>query len=253
MRITISQREKHSCIYILLVFFCLSSVSFSFIIDWGFQINQFDDEDQEKLNKFPETSNGLINITSPENRTYTAPMTGYYLATYGFESDADGILPSYLTKVDDYPITVISSRNAHNKVLWFDDNGYSYRASCFNSFGTNVGNGTIEFWFSVDDAYDRTGLILRQDTNATVSMGSRYDKWKYHTATQIDLNMQKASGGDMPSPLDNTWHHIRIAFECTTGNFMGLDQYTWKCWIDGIESASMPFRNNESFSNNFYM
>ncbi len=199
------------------------------------------------------TSDGEITIITPENITYTGPMTGYFPATYGFESDSDGVFPSSLTNIGTYSISVISSRNGHNKVVWFDDNGYSYRASCDSKFGTNITHGTIELWFLIDDASDRTGLILRQDTNDTVNMGTRYDKWKYHTPTEVDLNIQKASGGDMDSPLNNIWHHVRIAFEATTGNYLGLEQYTWKCWIDGIESATMGFRNNKSYVDNFYM
>ncbi|MHA2096962.1 MAG: LamG-like jellyroll fold domain-containing protein, partial [Candidatus Hodarchaeales archaeon] len=210
----------------------------------------------QKINPEVDTlaiSAGEITIITPENITYTGPMTGYFPATHGFESDTDGTFPSSLTNIGTYPISVISSRSGHNKVVWFDDNGYSYRASCDNKFDTNITHGIIELWFLIDDASDRTGLILRQDTNDTVNMGTRYDKWKYHTATELDLNMQKASGGDMDSPLNNVWHHVRIAFESTTGNYLGLDQYTWKCWIDGIESATMGFRNNKSYVDNFYM
>ena len=194
-----------------------------------------------------------INIITPLNKTYSAPMTGYYPATYGFEGDPDGILPPYMIKVDPYPISVYGSRNGRNKVLWFDDNGYSFRASCKNNFSSNINSGTIEFWFLVDDAYDRTGMGIQHDTGQLVNFGSRYDKWKYANATVVDLNIQKATGGDMDSPLDNTWSHVRIDFEATTGNYMGLDQYSWKCWIDGIESAPMPFFSNEIFADNFYM
>ncbi|MFX0006167.1 MAG: hypothetical protein ACFFAV_05495 [Candidatus Hermodarchaeota archaeon] len=226
-------------------FMLFSSVNYSFILE---NLK----EDPINLHEL-RISGPEININTPENITYTEPMSGYYPATYGFESDTDGTLPSYIVNLGDFPISVVSSRSGHNKVLWFDDNGYSYRASCYNNFSLNVDNGTIELWFLIDDAYDRTGLITRQGDTALVQFSSRYDKWKYHTSTQTDLNMQRATGGDMPSPLDNTWHHIRIDFECTTGKYSGLDQYAWKCWIDGIESAEMPFQNNATFADNFYM
>ncbi|MFX1281422.1 MAG: hypothetical protein ACFFA3_18890, partial [Promethearchaeota archaeon] len=194
-----------------------------------------------------------INIITPANKTYFEPMSGYYPATYGFESEYDDSLPSYLTLVDTYPISVISSRTGHNKVLWFDDNGYSYRAGCSNYFNNNISSGTIEYWFLVDDAYDRTVSGIRQGTNYTVNMGSRYDLWRYNDGVTVDLVIQQATGGNMPGPLDNTWHHIKISFECTLGNYMGLDQYTWKCWINGIESTAMPFYSNEPYTDNFYM
>ncbi|MFX0029869.1 MAG: hypothetical protein ACFE8B_11705, partial [Candidatus Hermodarchaeota archaeon] len=196
---------------------------------------------------------GVIKVHSPLG-VYTDPMEGYYPATYGFESEVDNTFPQYMINDGSFPIKVKAEKNGHNKVLWFDDNGYSYRADCHNNFNSGRNRGTIEFWFLVSDASDRTGMQARQGTSNLFSFGSRYDKWKYATATEIDLNIQKATGGDMESPLDNTWHHIRIDFECRySGSYMGLDQYTWKCWIDGVESAEMPFSNNIAYADNFHM
>ncbi|MFX1316940.1 MAG: hypothetical protein ACFE9T_13845, partial [Promethearchaeota archaeon] len=47
---------------------------------------------QEDL--LPKLNAEVINLTTPENKTYFDPMSGYYPATYGFESVNDGALPS---------------------------------------------------------------------------------------------------------------------------------------------------------------
>ena len=42
----------------------------------------------------PRSSANEITITTPENITYTEPMSGYYPALYGFENDFDGNNPT---------------------------------------------------------------------------------------------------------------------------------------------------------------
>jgi hypothetical protein len=67
-----------------------------------------------------------INIITPENTTYTSPMSGYYPATYGFENDQNGQTPTdwvYNAPIGD--ANVIEEFDGHNKVVkLLDLNGY---------------------------------------------------------------------------------------------------------------------------------
>lgn len=52
--------------------------------------------------EIPKTSAGEITVVSPENKTYTEPMSGYYPATYGFENEPDRTTGTALTFLDEY-------------------------------------------------------------------------------------------------------------------------------------------------------
>ena len=70
-------------------------------------------ESNIQKNVFPKPSQPDIDIITPENATYTDPMSGYYTATYGFESDTSARLPDFgtIAFVDefyrDYSITYL--------------------------------------------------------------------------------------------------------------------------------------------------
>ncbi|GAG53987.1 unnamed protein product, partial [marine sediment metagenome] len=48
----------------------------------------------------PRASAGEIIIVTPENKTYTEPMSGYYPATFGFENEVDGTTGTSIDFVD---------------------------------------------------------------------------------------------------------------------------------------------------------
>ncbi|MFX1343458.1 MAG: hypothetical protein ACFFAI_00005, partial [Promethearchaeota archaeon] len=82
--------------YIFLVIFLFSTIFLNFILVFQTMDNLlFFDTDQE--NNFNDLNLKLsaqdINITTPENNTYTKPMSGYFPASYGFENDIVGENP----------------------------------------------------------------------------------------------------------------------------------------------------------------
>ena len=185
-----------------------------------------------------------INITTPENKTYTEPLSGYYPATYGFENDNTGDDPYGWTIVEDPSCfgDVVSDFSGHNKVLRLRDNNggggqnvhatYTYENSTY---------GYIEMWISSSDVTDRLMIEMMDYDGGTYAFRLELDNGNWiHLASTI----QKASGGDIDSPVNNQWYHVRIAFESTFGGFEGLLQYEWKVWIDGIESVAIVFDNN---------
>ena len=62
---------------------------------------------------------GYYWFSMPDNITYTDPMSGYYPATYGFESDKNGDSPyGWVDTCDTNAyVQVVESIDTHNKVL----------------------------------------------------------------------------------------------------------------------------------------
>ena len=59
-----------------------------------------------------------ITIITPENKTYTAPMSGYYPGTFGFENDLAGEFPTgFVRSGSDDVVEVIEGVAGHDKVL----------------------------------------------------------------------------------------------------------------------------------------
>ena len=235
-------RKKYRIfLVIILVASVFSVILFSNSVKYDSTIENIDDTiDLYDL----RVSGPQINITTPENKTYTGPMSGYYYGTYGFESDATGTFPSYFTddSTSSCKAEIIASRDGHKKVFWFDDNEFSYKASVNNYFN-NQTYGTVEYWVQSNDVTDRYFVSLQNiDEGISAQLVLRDDSWRDASNNIV----QKASGGNMDTPIDNQWYHVRMDFECTTGGYMGLNQYEWKIWIDGVESVAMPFFTDTS-------
>ncbi|MHA2182260.1 MAG: hypothetical protein ACXAAH_12655, partial [Promethearchaeota archaeon] len=179
-----------------------------------------------------------ISIVTPENKTYTEPLMGYYLSTYGFENEDDGTTGTNIGFVNatlNSIQQVIPSFNGHKKVLEVFDSSGSLYSAARGDFLEQV-NGTVEFWMSTDDAtkysgayighkIDGQGIILKIDDN---KFSRYYNGW---------LDIGKAA-------TDDTWYHIRIDFECGSGNYSGLSADKWQVWIDGELFGSYDFREN---------
>ena len=48
---------------------------------------------------------------------------------------------------------------------------------------------------------------------------------------------------------NDKWYHMRIDFECTNNNYLGLDKNQWKITINGTEYGNYDFWNDMSFIN----
>ena len=84
---------------------------------------------------------GGINLITPENKTYTEAMSGYYPATYGFENDEEGNFPSgWIDNSTDPACTVevIDQYDGHNKVMrLYDPNDERARAKMYFNLPQN--------------------------------------------------------------------------------------------------------------------
>ena len=177
---------------------------------------------------YPKANNSEINILSPENTSYSQ-NTGDYMNSYDFNEIFE-YTDSYgrLNELDD-----------HRNILKIKyGNGFTIQ----NQFSRT--NGTFEFYLRTDDASDRTVISFEgDDTIAHINFYILNDEWYYldwdSQSTQI-INLT-----DNYKPLDDIWHHVRIDFECSTGNYNGLSQETWKLIVDGHSSNTFSIFRSE--------
>jgi len=134
---------KNKCVILgVIILLCLSCL-ISFV---HLEINYIDPDFKEEI--LPKLNNQNINITTPENKTYNSPMSGYYSATFGFENDKNGNLPVGWTDYshDGCGTKVISMLDGHKKVLELWDKNNSGYSKIYNNFLPQT-SGTIEWWW----------------------------------------------------------------------------------------------------------
>jgi len=78
-------RFSNNKIRIFTLLVVISIIIANFTLLSGFFINSFNKKKTDSLNYYkPMTNAQDITIITPENKTYTESMSGYYPATYGF-------------------------------------------------------------------------------------------------------------------------------------------------------------------------
>ena len=103
--------------------------------------------------------------------------------------------------------------------------------------------GTIEFWLRTTDHGSN-----KQQYISFVKGTGQWNESDYLFAIVMNLNGWNNRGdrviNEVPTLEDNVWFHCRIDFECTSGNYTGLDQYYWRFTVNGIPSDPLPFLND---------
>lgn len=154
-----------------------------------------------------------INIITPENKTYTKPMNGYYPATYGFENDVIGSDPDgwSVSEPGLQSVQVISNVDGHNNVLeLFDtESGAGDIAIVNNSFSPQT-SGTIEFWYRTSGFLEDQSF--RTEYNLDISI--------YFSVSSGNFQYYNASGWHVLAPHNNDqWYHIRFDFDCASDTY----------------------------------
>ncbi|MFX1276125.1 MAG: hypothetical protein ACFFBP_06225 [Promethearchaeota archaeon] len=171
----------------------------------------------ENVNDFGlKTSGDNINITTPENRTYTAPMNGYYPATHGFESDTDGTFPvGWIdTSQPGCSAQIIPELGGHKKVFEFNDNDYSNQVFVTNLFNEirTIDGDTIEFWWRTSDS-SKIGDVRAYDSGlTTIGVYLQISNGYYQYWDGVDLNNLAPCGS-------NVWYHHKIVISFSTSTF----------------------------------
>ena len=196
-----------------------------------------------------------IDISTPENKTYTKADNGYYPGTYGFESDEDGTIPVGWVDFSTGPNChqeVESSLDNHNKVLKIEDASTTYSAPIVNSF-PNQTEGTIELWFQKTVERTSCYIVLEQEAAQAVVMA-------------IDSNNNGLFGLNVGGVYeyvtagysDYEWFHIRIDFDCGSGKIdvyiNNVLQFENKDFYNAAPNVSqLRFSSNSHYAGTYYV
>ncbi|UCC20517.1 MAG: hypothetical protein JSV62_04300 [Promethearchaeota archaeon] len=159
-----------------------------------------------------------IIITSPENITYTEPLSGYFPGTYGFEDEPDGDRGTsikFITGMSASSYCIIyPNYSNHTKILEFQSTGDSQYAFHYLSSQTA---GIVEFYVNFDEINeDHTiGLYESMDpSDGAIQLSWRNNGYlSYYDGTWNDIE---------PYTLNN-WYHVKIEFNISND---------WHLWID---------------------
>ena len=182
-----------------------------------------------------------VQIISPENKTYVTLPDGYYFATYGFENDINGRNPGWFQEVGTKGGTakVIEELGGHKKVLELHDTSSGFvNAHVIKNLFATPEFGSVEYWLRSDNP-KLCGFRLDNGAivNELVTMRIAFNTLQYNNGS--DWN-------DVRFIENNIWYHIRVDFECSTGNYTGLAQYTWRLYVNGINYGEFNFINNQN-------
>jgi len=182
-----------------------------------------------------------INITTPENKLYINPMSGYYPGTYSFDDAIIGqTAPGWIDNDNDGE--VIAELGGHKKVYEIIDNSPSNAGDITQTWDSTQTYGTVEGWLRVTNTTESTYFYLRDGTEniCKLHINDGYFKYKDDTGTYIIAGA--------PLPQINTWYHIRFDFRGSYGStYQGLtNQYTYKIFIDGVSYGPFNYYLNNN-------
>ena len=201
----------------------------------GYLLNSFNKSD------YYYSSNDIFD-TEREN-LMIAQSTGHYPATFSFENEADSTSGTSIGFIDTDSsgsgniATIISTFSGHEKVLELHDIDGDL-VNIFDLWGSTQPSGTLEWWWAMSDVSKAVYFQLWDSSTAlfaTRIYGGTFNYYGGATWTIIST---------APIPQNNIWYHMRIDFESTTNNYMGLSQWQFNVWINGVKYGPYSYVNN---------
>jgi hypothetical protein len=101
--------------------------------------------------------------------------------------------------------------------------------------------GTIEYWYRSNKISAISTFSVTENlfnTLINVQLDNNYFRYWDGIASWLPI----------APAIQDFWHHIKITFECTAGNFDGLNQFEWNFYLDGIKYGAFPFFENRTFT-----
>ncbi|MHA2101295.1 MAG: hypothetical protein ACW99A_21750, partial [Candidatus Kariarchaeaceae archaeon] len=174
----------------------------------------------------------FINST-PENITYYSAMSGYFPATYGFESNAVNRVPSDFRTTGNASITYLIKTDIfnHKHVIEINDSDNTNSGAIYNDFSQPQINGTIEFWWLSSDSTKNSTVDILSGTNYGVTIGLFGGDFRYYDGLSWNT---VASGAQ-----SNRWYHHKLFFNCTS------DTFDWYI-NDTLEGNQLDFRVSQA-------
>ncbi len=238
----INIKKENKCKFLLIIMGC--SLILSIInLSGNHLINE---EKTGRINRTDlKVAASDITIITPENRTYTEPMSGYYPATYGFENDEIGTDPEeFVLYETGGTIEVIEELDGHRNIVdLYDTSGGTDRVYINNEF--NETHGTIEYWVRTDNVNKTSTFLLVGDGGTPpyvdfMQLFIEDGNWKHRPSTANLIIPNVAT------PQNNTWHRITIHFRCVGAPaYKGLAVKSWKVIVDGVDSGQLGARASE--------
>jgi hypothetical protein len=201
-------------------------------------LNNEGTENFSDVHRLPKMSGPEINITTPENKTYMTPMSGYYPATYGFENDKNGLSPyDWVDTCEANAYAqVVDSTGTHKKVIELSSTSGSASSVNLENIFVAQNTGTLELWMMKSSANEngpavifiygaavQTLITLMIDDDAKENI-----EYIAPSGVYTDIGYSNYS--------DDKWFHIRIEWNCISD--------TYSIWIDNIQ-----YLNNTGFQN----
>lgn len=157
-----------------------------------------------------------------------------YNSTYTFTNDNDNQIPMDFNdnSGNDCFAEVNPYISLHSKILQLYDGSNIYASEATQNFDNQV-SGTIELYFYTTD-YTQTFFIntFSSGTNAIDLL--------------LDINGLRSYDGSIWQSVSvissNTWYHLRIDFECGSGNYEGLTHDTFRIYLNEIDKGVYNFR-----------
>ncbi|MFX1420264.1 MAG: FG-GAP-like repeat-containing protein [Promethearchaeota archaeon] len=151
-----------------------------------------------------------IEIKTPENKTYTNQMIGYYPGVYGFEDEMVGETGINIRFVDSWngaPISVSieSEIEGHKNVLRQEYSGGTH-GDLFHNFDNNHISGQYEFWFRSENPATISQFLFMEGGLAGPHPQVKGGYFNYYDGTEHNL---------IPFKPDE-WYHL--AFEWYSNN-----------------------------------
>ncbi|MFX0029655.1 MAG: PKD domain-containing protein [Candidatus Hermodarchaeota archaeon] len=165
----------------------------------------------------------------------------HYSATNSFENDTIGANPGWFEEVYENggSVQVIKELGGHSEVLELHDESTVFNENAYVLKNISSQNsGTIEYWMRFNETIKLCGFRVDNGdlSNEIITIRAYSNFMQLYDGISFENIM----------PIqNNTWYHIRVDFECTSGNYRGLSQYTMRLFINGIRLGIFPFVNNE--------
>jgi len=210
----------------------------------------------------PAVSMQLIELNTPEAKSYLEPMSGYYPGTYGFEDELHAATGTDLEFIDEYyalgEYVGIGVHDGpiygHNKVLHIGDAQAGSDTYGVHYFDNPPATGTIEFYNLVDNIHMPSGThyfyLRAMDDTIAVEMrinviGTLLSNIEYFDGVSWQLISDQVS---------YEWYHHSISFDCEAGV---NGQFTWITrYENGTESGrveNIEFQNDLNTLDELYL
>jgi len=169
-----------------------------------------------------KSSDNEITINTPDNITYTEPMSGYYPGSIGFEDDIIGTIPDdwwYHIPDSGSFYRVVSEWQAHKNVYEIRKNGGTQKVSTSVNFASAASAGSVDFWLykDTDSNIDPSRINLEDGYE------SDYFTFGFDQATLYIGTWQNKQQIFPNAFSKNVWHYVKVDFNFSLGWQVQID------------------------------